>query len=239
MFEETVGRLMRIASGAAALIGILCLNAGCVTPWIWELGKSYKEGEPIIIDGAELTEQQLVLAYHAKDPAIQSEKEQEGVPKHWATIELTDLTKDPRPVSYVYPKYSYPTTDPLSSNAVIQAKVTIVPAFDAEGKEGCVEEGTQEGRLSDNCLVFRKQLLCHKDKLDGALVFRDSSGLTRRKELEIPTPGQEFRKPWAYPVAVLLTPIGVIGDWIGFLLVYQWAPQVIALPCPFRQKAAS
>jgi hypothetical protein len=238
MFEETLGRLMRIASSAVAFIVILCLSAGCVTPWVWEFGKSYKEGEPITIDGAVLTEHHLVMAYHAERPVNQSEKEQEGAPQHWATIELTDLTKDPRSVHYAYPKYSYPLSDPITSSAMIQAKVAIVPTVGAKGDEGCVEEG-KEGKMTDNCLGVRKLLLCHRDKLEGTLVFRDSSGITRTKELELPTPGQEFRKPWAYPVVVLLTPIGVIADWIGFVMVYVIFPPVMALPCDFKQHAAS
>ncbi len=127
-----------------------------------QVRKSYKEGEPITLEGAVLTDHQLVVVYHAERSANQSEKEQEGAPQHWFTIELTDLTKDPRPAVYVYPEYSYPTTDPLTSNAMIQAKVVIVPAFSAENKEGCVEEG----KRTDNCLVFRKQLLCYKDRLE-------------------------------------------------------------------------
>lgn len=219
---------MRIASSAVALIVILCLNAGCATPMLWDLGKHYEEGEPIIIDGAALTEHHLVLAYHAELPVNQFEKEPKAGPQHWATIDINDLTKDPQPVHYTYPEYSYPTTDPITSSTVVLAKVAIVPVGIED--EACVEDGEK----TDNCLGLRKLMWCHTDKLEGILVFQDSSGITRKKELELPTPGQEFRKLWAYPVVILLTPIAVIGDfWFA-----AFTQGRIDGPCFFKSKAA-
>jgi hypothetical protein len=83
---------MRIASSAVALIVILCLSAGCATPMLWAPGKHYEEGEPIIIDGAALTESHLVLAYHAELPVNQFEKEPKAGPQHWTTVELNIAT---------------------------------------------------------------------------------------------------------------------------------------------------
>ena len=220
---------MRIASSAVALIVILCLNAGCATPLLWDLGKHYEEGEPIIIDGAALTEHHLVLAYHAELPVNQFEKEPKAGPQHWATIDINDLTKDQEAGHYTFPEYSYPTTDPITSSAVVLAKVAIVPV--GIENEACVEDG----KKTDNCLGLRKLAWCHTDMLEGTLVFQDSSGITRKKELELKTPGQEFRKLWAYPVVIMLTPITVIADFYIVVFTQGMFPPT----CPFKSRAAN
>ena len=110
---------------------------------------------------------------------------------------------------------------------MVLAKVVIVPV--GIENEACVEDG----KKTDNCLVLRKLMWCHTDKLEGTLVFQDSSGITRKIELELPTPGQEVRKLWAYPVVILLTPIALIGNfWFAY-----FSQGKIDGPCTFKSKA--